>query len=189
LKRGVQFGLIAATAFAALFTSSETMAQAMHGHGSKMGMHQHDEVNMPGLSGENASPEESSDLAVMFRNFDTITREVKNLPNGIRTVTWSSDPKVMEVLVRHVVGMIDRVAQKDDPKIFIQSPTLKAFFMHGDEIKNEIEVTNKGLVVIQTSNNPALVTALHVHAAEVSDMADRGMAAVHDMMMKQRRGH
>jgi hypothetical protein len=189
LKRCVQFGFIAATAFAALFTNSEAMAQAMHGHGSKMGMHQHDEVNMPGLRGQNASPEESSDLAVMFRNFDTITREVENLPNGIRTVTRSSNPKVMEVLVRHAVGMIDRVAQKDDPKIFIQSPTLKAFFMHGDEIENEIEVTDKGLVVVQTSNNPSLVRALHVHAAEVSDMAARGMAAVHDMMVKQKRGH
>ena len=43
----------------------------MDHHGG--GMMQHDETNMPGLQGENTSPEESADLAVMFNNFDTIT--------------------------------------------------------------------------------------------------------------------
>ncbi len=170
------------------------VAQGMHGngmgqHGHGMGMGQHDEVNMPGLRGANATPEESAELAVMFRKFDTITRTVENLPNGIRTVTRSSDPEVMDVLVSHAVGMIDRVERKDDPEIFIQSPTLDVFFLHGDEIASQVEVTDEGLVVVQTSDNPELVEALQVHAAEVSDMADRGMAAVHDMMMQQGRGH
>lgn len=70
------------------------------GHGvagrHRSGMMQHDEVNMPGLQGENASAQEGADRAVMFNNFDTITREVENLPNGIRTVTRSSDPAVMD---------------------------------------------------------------------------------------------
>jgi hypothetical protein len=30
---------------------------------------------------------------------------------------------------------------------------------------------------------------MQIHAAEVTAMVDRGMAAVHDMMMEQRRGH
>lgn len=186
MKKTAFFGVIFA-AVAAAAASSFVVAQSMHGHG--MGMHQHDEVNMPGLRGENATPEESAELAVMFRNFDTITREVENLPNGIRTVTRSSDPEVMDAIVRHAVGMIDRVGQKDDPRIFIQSPTLDAFFLHGDEIMSEVEVNDERLVVVQTSENPELVEALQVHAAEVTDMADRGMAAVHDMMMQQGRGH
>ena len=162
-----------------------------HGHGSGMGMGMggHDEATMPGLRGENATPEESAELAVMFRNFQTITREVENLPNGIRTVTRSSDPAVMDVLVSHAVGMIDRVERKDDPKIFIQSPTLDVFFLHGDEILSDISVEDAGLVIVQTSANPVLVAALQEHAAEVTAMADRGMAAVHEMMMQQRRGH
>jgi hypothetical protein len=166
------------------------IAQSMHGHGAGVqGGMMHDEVNMPGLRGDNATPEESAELMVMFHHFDTITREVENLPNGIRTVTRSSNPGVMEVLVSHVVGMIDRVERKDDPKIMIQSPTLDPFFLFGDEIRSEIEVTDEGIVVVQTSDNPELVIGLQVHATEVSDMADRGMAAVHEMMMKQGRGH
>lgn len=176
-----------ATALIVIGAAGTTTAQMMHGQG--MGQHRHDEVNMPGLRGENATPEESAELAAMFRNFDTITREVENLPNGIRTVTRSSDPEVMDVLVSHAIGMIDRVDQKDDPKIFIQSPTLDVFFQLGDQITSEIEVTDEGLVVVQTSDNPALVEALQVHAAEVTDMADRGMAAVHEMMIKNGRGH
>ncbi len=144
----------------------------------------HDEINMPGLRGENATPEESAELAVMFRNFETITREVTNLPNGIRTVTRSSDEEVMNQLVSHVFGMIRRVEEKDDPEIIIQSRTLDIFFQRGDKIETEIELTDEGIVVTQTSQDTELVAALQEHAAEVTDMADRGMEAVHEMMMQ-----
>ena len=170
---------------ASVFASS-LAAQNAHGHGH--GHTTHDEVNMPGLRGENATPQESAELAILFRRFDTITREVENLPNGIRTVTRSSDQAVMDALVSHAVGMIDRVHAKDDPRILIQSPTLDAFFLHGDEIYSDVEMTDDGLVVIQTSDNPDLVRAMHIHAAEVTGMVDRGMAAVHDMMMQPGQG-
>lgn len=162
------------------------MHGGMHGHGGGM---QHDEVNMPGLKGENATEQESEELAVMFRNFETMTRTVKNLPNGIRTVTKSSDPEVMNVLVSHAAGMINRVQEKDDPKIRIQSPTLDIFFQKGDEIETVLEVTDEGLVIIQTSEDPELVKALQIHAAEVTAMSERGMAAVHEMMMTNGRSH
>jgi hypothetical protein len=153
------------------------------------GIMQHDETNMPGLQGENATPEESADLAVLFNNFDTITREVENLPNGIRTVTRSSDADVMDALVNHSVGMIDRVGQLDDPKILIQSPTLDIFFLQGEDIVSEVSIEDEGLIVVQTSENPQIVEALQVHAAEVSAMADRGMQAVHEMMMANGESH
>jgi hypothetical protein len=115
-----------------VFSQGSAVAQMM-GHAGA-GPHMHgadgtgqDEVTMPGLRGENASSEESAELAVMFRNFETITREVTNLPNGIRTVTRSSDEVVMANLVSHVTGMIGRVASLDDPEIFIPSPTLDIF--------------------------------------------------------------
>ena len=147
----------------------------------------HDEVNMPGLRGINATLEESAELAAMFRNFETITREVINLPNGIRTATRSSDEDVMHLLVSHVLGMVRRVEEGDDPQIEIQSSTLDIFFVKGKEIKTDIDVTDEGIVVTQTSDNPELVAALQKHAIEVSAMVDHGMEAVHKMMMQ--RGH
>lgn len=81
--------------------------------------------------------------------------------------------------------MVDRVARGDDPQVFIQSPTLDILFANGAEMKSEIEVTEEGIVVVQTSANPDVVAGLHIHAAEVSDMAERGMQAVHDAMMRR----
>ena len=160
------------------------MHSSMHDRHSANGMG-HDMKNMPGLRGANASQAESDELAVMFENFDTITREVTNLPNGIRTVTRSSDEYVQAMLVNHIVGMVDRVARGDDPKIFIQSPTLDVLFASGAEMQSQIDVTEEGIVVVRTSTDPDVVAALHVHAAEVSDMTDRGMQAVHDAMARR----
>lgn len=171
---------------AALSAGAQTMGDGHmpgHGHGADgMG---HDEVNMPGLRGLNATPEESADLTIMFRNFQTLTREVTLMPDGIRTVTRSDDPVVMEALTNHVSGMINRVHAQDDPQIFIQSPTLDIFFQRAERLETEIDVTDAGIVVTQTSDDPELVEAMHIHASEVSDMAARGMTAVHEMMMKR----
>lgn len=191
-KRRIVLGLTVAVALVAggvyafggnaRYMLSHFMAGGGHMHGADGTGH--DEVNMPGLRGRNATPEESAELAVLFRNFETITREVTNLPNGIRTVTRSTDDEVMGQLVSHVSGMIHRVEDLDDPEIIIQSRTLDIFFERGDKIETEIELTDDGIVVTQTSQDPDLVAALQKHAVEVTDMADRGMAAVHDMMMQ-----
>lgn len=164
-------------------TMHGTMNGAHHGtHGGG-----HDEVTMPGLRGLNASPEESADLQLMFRAFQTLTRQVDLLPDGIRTVTASSDPQVTEALVRHVAGMIGRVESGDDPQIFVQSPTLDIFFARGTALRNEIEVTETGVIVTQRTDDPELVQALHTHAAEVTAMTEGGMAALHQMMMQRAR--
>ena len=182
-------GMTALIVLAACLSVPASAQTAGHEHGA--GMHHgadgtgHDVVNMPGLRGLDATPEESAELAVMFRAFQQIERSVTNLPNGIRTVTFSENPDVMDVLVSHVAGMITRVEEGRDPQIFIQSPTLDIFFARGDEITTEIDITDEGVVVVQTAKAPELVTALQVHAAEVTDMVDRGMHAVHEKMMRR----
>lgn len=155
----------------------------MHMHGADGTGH--DMATMPGLRGLDASPEESFEMEVMFRNFPAIGREVTNLPNGIRAHTFSDDPDLAGVIVSHVVGMIARVEEGRDPQVFIQSPTLDILFERRAGIATEIETTETGVVVTQTSDDPEVVAALQLHAAEVSDMAARGMMAVHERMMRQ----
>lgn len=145
----------------------------------------HDMVTMPGLRGLDASPEESAELQVMFMNFPGISREVERLEDGIRTYTWSDDPALAEVIVSHVAGMTTRVGEGRDPQVFIQSPTLDILFARRDTISTEVDVTDSGIWVTQTSTDPEVVAALQTHADEVSDMAARGMDAVHEMMMQQ----
>lgn len=163
-------------------------AQMMTGHDRLHAQHGghgmgHDEYTMPGLRGANTTEAETAEMQTLFRNFTLIERDVSNLENGIYTVTTTSDPDTYDALVSHVIGMISRVEAKDNPQVIIQSPTLDVFFMRGENIQTEIEVSQDGIAVTQTSNDPELVAALHLHAAEVSDMVDRGMQAVHEQMM------
>ena len=182
IRRTVQAAL--AVSLFAVAAPGLALGQGMgHGHGADGTGH--NMAVMPGLRGVDATPEESAELAIMFRNFPLIGRDVTNLANGIRTVTFSDNDDVMAVLVSHVTGMIGRVEDGRDPQVFIQSPTLDILFERRDRIETEIEVTNEGIVVIQTSDDPEVVAALQTHAGEVSDMADRGMMAVHEMMMQR----
>lgn len=145
----------------------------------------HDMVTMPGLRGLDATQQESAELQAMFLKFPGLNRDVELLENGIRTYTWSDDPALAAVLTSHVTGMIARVEDGRDPKVFIQSPTLDILFVRRDTIATEIEATDTGVWVTQTSTDPEVVAALQTHAGEVSDMAARGMDAVHEMMMQR----
>ena len=91
----------------------------------------------------------------------------------------------MEALFNHAAGMIARVDESRDPQIPIQSPTLDYLFAHPDRITTDIEPTDNGLIVIQTSDDPKMVEALQTHAAEVSDLAARGMQSVHEAMSQR----
>ena len=145
--------------------------------------HSHDEVNMPGLQGKDTTENEVDDLKTIFKNHKQITRTVENISNGITTTTETTDDKLRDALVSHVVAMVARLEEKRDPKIIIQSPTLDKLFAESDAIKTNITMTELGIVVTQTSTNQIVVKALQTHAGEVSDMARRGMEAVHERML------
>jgi hypothetical protein len=138
----------------------------------------------PGMMGGSATMGERSDIHDLFFNHDRIKRTVTNLPNGIRTVTESDDPQLAEVIKRHVAEMGKRVDEGRDPGLPIETPALHAIFRYKDTIKSAYEVTEKGVIVTQTSTDAAAVKALQEHAAEVSDLARRGMVAAHEAMMR-----
>jgi hypothetical protein len=154
------------------------------GHGHASMKHHHDEMNMPGLQGRDTTEQEVADLAKIFRSHKGIDRRVVNLPNGIKTLTEAGDEDLRTAIVSHVSMMVTRLQEGKNPEVMIQSPTLDKLFDVYDQIETDIEVTELGVAVIQTSTNPDVVLLLQTHAAEVSDMSARGMAAVHERMMK-----
>jgi hypothetical protein len=161
--------------------------KAMHGHAGAMTeqhgtMHQHDMVMMPGLQGKDTVPQEVDDLKMIFRSHQGITRSVENLPNGIRTVTEAKDSKLRDAIISHVSMMVTRLQEGRNPEVRIQSPTLDLLFQHYESVDTDIDMTPLGIAVTQTSQDPVVVGLLQQHAAEVSDMAARGMAAVHERM-------
>ena len=167
--------------------SYATMHDMHHGKsgGASQGMmqgHMHDEMTMPDLKGKDTTDTEVADLKRIFQQHMEIERRVTNLPNGISTFTASNTPEVREAIVSHVSMMVTRLAEGKNPEVIIQSPTLDALFDVHEEIETEIEVTDTGVNVFQTSSNPEVVKLLQTHAAEVSDMSERGMAAVHERM-------
>lgn len=140
---------------------------------------------MPGSKGKDATLEESRELAVLFQNFRKLDRKVKNLPNGVVTLTTARNEALKDVLISHVVGMINRVEEGRDPQVRIQSPTLDHFFMDNHLIETEIEIKDNGILVRQTSDDPYMVEIMQEHAAEVTEMVERGMLAVQHMMAER----
>jgi len=164
-----------------------TMHEMHHGKSAqrsdnKMQTHMHDEMNMPGLQGKDTTETEVSDLRMIFQQHTEIKRSVSNLPNGISTLTETRNPELRDAIVSHVSMMITRLAEGKNPEVIIQSTTLDALFDVHNEIETEIELTDEGVTVRQTSTNPKVALLLQQHAAEVSDMSERGMQSVHDRM-------
>ena len=57
----------------------------------------------------------------------------------------------------------------------IQSPTLDIFFQRGHGIVSDIEVTDDGIVVVQTSTDPEVVAALQAAGLPVAQDPLRGL--------------
>lgn len=88
-----RIGLVALGCIACFGLGVFATAQMMTGHsGHRMhhggnGQHQHDEVNMPMLNGKNTTQDEVAHMRTLFQQHPAITRDVKNIENGIVTTT------------------------------------------------------------------------------------------------------
>ena len=141
----------------------------------------------PGMMGMNHDSATMAQMGViheLIANHDRVKRTVTNLPDGIRTVTESDDPRIAELIKTHVATMGERVSAGSDPGLPIESPALHSIFRDKDKIRTTYETTAKGIIVVQTSTDPSTVAALQQHASEVSDLVKGGMAAMHESMMK-----
>jgi len=182
---GIGAVMVVAALAAGTVWAQQGMRHGMAGGGMGHGMGHGMGGSMPMLNGLDTDPQEVDDMRVMFRRHPEIRRSVTNLPDGIVTVTESDDRDVGAAIVSHVVAMIGRVEDNRDPQVPIQSPTLDILFANRALIRTEIEPTETGVRVTQRSDDPATVAALQLHAAEVSDMALRGMRAVHEALMQR----
>ena len=140
---------------------------------------------MRGVGHDSATMQQLRVIHTLFVDHDRIKRTVTNLPNGIRTVTESDDPQIAALLKTHVGDMIKRVGAGDDPGLPIESDALHAIFRDKDKIDTNVETTANGVVVVQTSDDAKVVAELQQHAAQVTDFADQGMAALHTAMMNR----
>jgi predicted methyltransferase len=113
----------------------------------------------------------------LVHNNTNIKRTVTNLPDGIKTVTESDDPRVAQAIKAHVASMSGRLQDGREFNIF--STTLPVIFDNADKIKSVIEMTDKGAVVIQTTADAKVAAALQAHASEVTELVQEGPTAFH----------
>ena len=170
-----------------LVLSADEMSHKKNKHGHGHG--EHDEINMPGLQGIDTSQTEVNDLKTIFKNHKEIKRTVINLDNGIKTETYSDNAEIREAIVNHVTSMVTRIQENRNPKVMIQSPTLDKLFNNYEKIETSIELTDTGIAVIQTSEDPKVVELLQTHASEINDMVEKGMRAIHERMMSSKKSN
>jgi hypothetical protein len=91
-------------------------------------------AGMMGMSHGSVTMEEMSTIHELFVNHDRIKRTVTNLPDGIRTVTESDDPRIAELIKTHIARMSERIKAGRDPGLPIESPALHSLFRDKDKI-------------------------------------------------------
>jgi hypothetical protein len=190
-KKAQQWIAISLFAALSLFVIQAVAEQSEHSPNPNM-MAQHQNMmmgmgpgrGMMGMGHDSQTMAEMSVIHELVVNHDRIKRTVTNLPDGIRTITESDDPQIAAFIKEHVASMDQRVSAKSDPGLPIESPALRTILRNGDKVRLSTETTATGVIVTQTSADPDTVRALQEHAAEVSDLVQRGMAAIHEAMMK-----
>jgi hypothetical protein len=163
------------------------MSQEMMGHGMTMGRGGTPGMmgrGMMGMGGDAATMADMRGIHALLANHDRIKRTVTNLPDGIRTVTESDDPRLAQVIKDHVADMGRRMRTGRPMGLPIESAALRAMYANKDKIKTSVETTDKGVIVTQTSSDAAVVAVLQKHATEVTDLVAGGMQAMHAAMMR-----
>lgn len=163
-----------------------SMHQGMMGHGmmgpGMMGMGR-------GMGGhDSATAGDMSAIHELAANHDRIRRKVTNLPDGIRTVTESDDPRIAQLIKEHVARMGQRVRAGKMMGVPIESPAVHEMYANKDKIRTTTEATANGIIVTQTSSDPKIAALLQEHAVEVTALVKGGMEAMHAAMMKNHGG-
>ncbi|MCO6458321.1 MAG: hypothetical protein J5I93_23690, partial [Pirellulaceae bacterium] len=130
--------------------------------------------------GPGQDPQFQEDHNVFFfllENRDAIRRTIKNLPDGIETVTESDKPEVAAKIQEHVAGMYERV--EHGRPIHMRDPLFRAIFANAKKIKIETKETDHGIWVRETSSDPLVARLLQEHAKVVSLFIQNGFTELH----------
>ncbi len=127
-----------------------------------------------GIGGNAADMRDIHEL--LFRH-ESITRKVRQLPNGVETVTTSTDPRIAAKLKEHVAAMYTRM--KEGRLIRGFDPLFVALFQNADKIDFRVTPLANGVLVVETSKDPYVARLIQAHAAAVDGFVKEGMAAMH----------
>lgn len=104
-----------------------------------------------------------------------IERAVTEIPDGVRTVTTTGRPELVEALRRHVRQMESRL--REGRPVRIWDPAFRDVFAHADAIRIEERDVEGGIEVVETTDDPAVVPIIRAHARAVSRFVAGGHEA------------
>lgn len=108
----------------------------------------------------------------LLENHKAIRRTVKKLDNGVETITESDKEEVAKKIREHVPAMYERL--KSGKGVRYWDPLFAEAFKHGKKMKLEITKSAKGVKVLETSDDPAVVKVIQAHAEVVSKFVEKG---------------
>lgn len=160
--------LLIATTMSSTLVAQQRLGRGMwqnaQGQSGEQGQHGHDDRD----------DEDHVVFQYLLQNHEKIKRTVKELPNGVETLTESDVPEVADKIKEHVEWMEYRV-ENTNP-IRMRDPLFAELFQHTDKIKMVHEDTDKGVRVTETSDDAYVAKLIQAHAKVVSAFVERGFA-------------
>lgn len=97
---------------------------------------------------------------------------MKQLPDGVETLTESSNPKVTALLQEHVDSMAAR--GHEARPIHRRDPLFREIFANTEKIVMEVKRTDKGVWVKETSKDPYVTRLIQQHAEVIGLFVKNG---------------
>jgi hypothetical protein len=121
------------------------------------------------------SAEEHGNIFDLLSGHAAITRTVGEVPGGVKTITTTHDPELVETLREHVRQMTRRLEAGRPVRQW--DPVFRDVFAHSESIRLEVVDIEGGVEVTETSDDPKAVEAIRAHAKKVNAFVAGGHPA------------
>jgi uncharacterized protein YdcH (DUF465 family) len=111
----------------------------------------------------------------LVTNHDRLERKVEEIPNGVRTVTTTDDPELLEPLREHVREMSAMLENGGHLRKW--DPLFAEIFENGESIQIEIEEIENGVLVTEVTDDEEVVKLIRAHARKVDQFVAQGHEA------------
>jgi hypothetical protein len=110
----------------------------------------------------------------LFAHRSEIVRQISVRPDGVETLTESDNPQVTQVLQTHVDSMVARV--EEARPFHLRDPLFREIFRNAAKIQVQVERTEKGVRVVETSADSYVARLIQAHAKVVDAFIANGHA-------------
>jgi hypothetical protein len=118
------------------------------------------------------------DAHALVFNHTAVSRSVTLLPNGVRTTTTTTDAALLPILRKHPRQMGD--LYREGGMVRGWDPVFRELAYVADKTSMTVKDIEGGVEVLLTSEDAEVVRLIQAHANKVTDMAKRGVPAMHE---------